>query len=160
MKKSIKIMYLVDHPEWVTLLARWSFQTWGSVTPGSTLERAVQRFEQHARSKDLLPLTVVATDNNIPVGMCSLRENDGYESLLSPWLASLFVLPEYRSKGIGKMLVRATLEKAKELGFRKVFLYTFNGSMPEWYESNFGWAVIATDILNEKQLTVMQIVLR
>ncbi len=44
-------------------------------------------------------------------------------------IRSLAVLPEYFGRGIGRMLVEAALDEAKDLGIKKVFALT--------YETNF-----------------------
>src|SRR4051812_20450451 len=55
---------------------------------------------------DSIPLTLVAAEGNEPVGSVSLVESDltGWDHL-TPWLASLYVRPDWRGQGIGKLLV-------------------------------------------------------
>jgi N-acetylglutamate synthase-like GNAT family acetyltransferase len=43
---------------------------------------------------------------------------------LSPWLASVFVKPEFRNNGIATVLVNHIEDEATMLGIEKLFLYT------------------------------------
>lgn len=156
MDQTYAFIFLKDHPEWAPLVAEWSFSTWHNFYPEWTLESNIQRYYQHARKDRELPLTIVAVYDGKPVGMCSLRENNGYPSSQGPWLSSLFVVPDFRLKGIGKLLVQAVVDTAKNLHFKNIFLYTFNQTMPSWYENNFGWEVVEKDIFHEKPITIMK----
>jgi predicted N-acetyltransferase YhbS len=49
-------------------------------------------------------------------------------------LGPISVLPEYQNKGIGSLLINKTIEKAKELNYKGIFLY----GDPEYY-SRFGF---------------------
>jgi predicted N-acetyltransferase YhbS len=49
-------------------------------------------------------------------------------------LGPVSILPEYQHKGIGSLLIRMTIEKAKELNYKGIFLY----GNPEYY-SRFGF---------------------
>jgi predicted N-acetyltransferase YhbS len=98
----ITIDYLKHHPQHIPTVATLWLDTIGKMwAPHVTREEVIQRFQTRLNS-DILPLTLVALDNNIPVGMCSLCFIDGIRSDLSPWLGSLLVDPKYQNKGIGK----------------------------------------------------------
>jgi GNAT superfamily N-acetyltransferase len=57
--------------------------------------------------------------------MISLWQQDHEErSDLSPWLASLFVHPFHRKKGIASLLITALEKEAIRLGINKVYLVT------------------------------------
>jgi GNAT superfamily N-acetyltransferase len=103
----------------------------------------------------VLPITFVALDADLPLGMCSLRENDGIRPDLTPWLGSLVVDPKYQKQGIGKMLADITLLKAKELGFEKLYLFAFDPTIPEYYE-RLGWKKICIDEFKSHLVTVMR----
>ena len=57
---------------------------------------------------------------------------------LTPWLAGLVVVPEYRGRGIGRDLVRAIETHARSVGCRELHLYT--GDAEPFYAS-LGWDV-------------------
>src|SRR5665213_2198277 len=86
------------------------------------------------RKETDLPLAYIALCDQIPVGTCSLQLDGGIRPDLKPWLGDLVVDPKYQKQGIGKMLVDAAIEKAKELGFEKLYLFTFDPAVPEYYQ--------------------------
>lgn len=98
----IEIKLLSDCQQYISQLAKLQFDEiskhW---VPGATIERVKQRLIEHA-NVDKLPLTFVALHNNNPIGMASLRDNDGIRPDLSPWLGSLVVNPDCRKFGVGK----------------------------------------------------------
>ena len=97
----------------------------------------------------------MATDSEKPVGMCSLRENDGIRPDLTPWLGSLVVSPAYQKQGIAPLLSEATQQKAKDLGFKKIYLFAFDPTIPDFY-SRLGWSVIGIDEFKGHTVTVME----
>ncbi len=62
----------------------------------------------------------LAKDNNDYVGITGLY----YEDLDNAWLAWYGILDKYRGKGYGRKLLRETMAKAKEQGFKYLRLYT------------------------------------
>ncbi|MBK8006160.1 MAG: GNAT family N-acetyltransferase [Gemmatimonadetes bacterium] len=57
---------------------------------------------------------------------------------LSPWLASVFVRPDRRGKGLGQALARRVLLEAAALGHARVYLFTTDQA--GWY-ARMGWQV-------------------
>ena len=94
----------------------------GSIwVPDVTISRVEQNLMNHL-NEGSLPLTYVALYEQKPLGMCSLRSNDGIRPDLMPWLGSLVVDPEYQKQGIAKMLIDA-IRQAIKLGFEN-FIYS------------------------------------
>lgn len=56
--------------------------------PDIPIDRVEQKFCEHLNDK-LLPITFVAFDGSKVVGGAFLRENDGIQPQLKPWLGSL-----------------------------------------------------------------------
>lgn len=151
---NLSIAYLADYPAHLTLLAEWMFTTWGHYNPGSSIERIQSKLAEHLK-RDNLPITLVALDNHQPVGTCSLRINDGIRPDLTPWLASLFVLPEYRGKGIGEKLIEAITQEARRFHYPKLYLLAFDPTLPSWYQK-LGWQGIGMDKLHDQAVSVME----
>jgi GNAT superfamily N-acetyltransferase len=130
----IKVEPLENHPELVPLCARWNFEAWGQ-SAGLTMEDEVTAFlgflAPSGRQK-----AFVAFISGLPVGLVLLIDNDlETHRHLKPWLASLFVIPEMRDRGVGKALVAATEAAAHIQGHRELYLYT---SKPGYYRG-LGW---------------------
>jgi N-acetylglutamate synthase-like GNAT family acetyltransferase len=76
---------------------------------------------------------------------------------LFPWLASLCVTEPYRRRGIGKLLVTTTKLKAYKMGFKKLYLLTFDQITADWYASN-GWKQMPDEAsMDGKKVILMQI---
>lgn len=152
----IAIDLLKNHPEAIPRLAQLSYELIGRKwIPGASVERAIERFKTHLND-ETLPVTFVAFDGDKPVGMCSLRKNDGIRSDLTPWLGSLIVDPEYQGHGIAQKLMDATKAKAQSLQFNKCFLFAFDPKIPDYY-ARHGWIKIGMDEFSDKPVTVMEI---
>ncbi len=152
----IKIDFLKNHPNTISALAEIWYEVLGKIwVPDIPIERVITRFKDHLNDQDL-PITFVALDGEIPVGMCSLRENDGIRPSLTPWLGSLVVDPKYQKQGIGKMLIDVTVRQAKELGFEKLYLFAFDPNIPEYYK-RLGWWKIGMDEFKSHPVTVMEV---
>lgn len=152
----IKIDFLKEHPHTIDRLAQIWYQVLGRIwVPDISIERVKQRFLEHLND-NTMPLTFVALLENKPVGMCSLRENDGIRPDVMPWLGSLVVDPEYQKHGIGEQLIDATKQKAKQLGFKQLFLFAFDPTIPNYYQK-LGWKKIGIEQFKEHPVTVMEI---
>nr|WP_242602186.1 GNAT family N-acetyltransferase [Legionella nagasakiensis] len=90
--------------------------------------------------------------------MCSLRDNDGIRPNLALWLGSLVVHPDYQQKGIAPKLINAMKQKAKQLGFSQLYLFTFDPTLPNYY-SKLGWNRIGMDKFKGHDVNVMDIAL-
>ena len=120
----MKIAFLGEHLDVLPELARLQFDEWRHFSPDKTLEDRVCKLQELAASREL-PFMVVAIEGNRLVGSAALV----YEDLttrkeLSPWLASVFVKPEFRRKGVATTLVRHIEKSAEERGIRKLYLFT------------------------------------
>ena len=151
----IKIDLLKNHPTTIPRLAKIWQEVLGSIwVPDVPIERVEQNFLKHL-NENIMPLTFIALENGNPVGMCSLRENDGIRPDLMPWLGSLVVDPAFQQQGIGKMLMDMTKQKAKILGFETLYLFVFDPTIPNYYE-RLGWQKIGMDEFKGYPVTVME----
>jgi predicted N-acetyltransferase YhbS len=153
---NVKIAYLKNYQEYVTAVAKWSFDTWSMYNPQMTRKSQIQKFKLHCNI-DRLPLTLVALDeNDFIIGMCSLRENDGIRPDLTPWLASLYVTPEYRNQKVGEKLINAIKRIAKSLDYDFLYLLTFDTKLTNYY-ANQDWQLIGEDKLNNYPVSILEI---
>lgn len=153
-----KIDLLKNHPQHITKLVQiWHEEIASIWTPDACLNRVQEKLHEHLNDQNL-PITFIALDREVPIGMCSLRENDGIRSDLGPWLGSLVVDSQYQNQGIGKMLIDVTLNKARELGFNKIYLCAFDPTIPQYYQ-RLGWKKIGVDQFKSHTLTVMELML-
>jgi predicted N-acetyltransferase YhbS len=120
----IKIVHLHQYPECFPVVAQWIHEEWWSSKPGHSAETMEPRLRQ-ASNPQQIPLSLLAMENNEPVGTVNLAENDDeHRPYLYPWLATLLVLPGYRGQGIGSELVRTLLGESRRLKIKQMYLGT------------------------------------
>ncbi len=135
----MEIAYLADHPEHIEELARLHFAEWGYLNPGDTLDRRIERLTADC-GRLAIPAMVVALREHELVGSAALVAHDMSDHRsLTPWLASVFVKPEYRRNGVGSMLVRRVEQEAAALGVETLYLFT--PSAAPLYE-RLGWTLL------------------
>jgi GNAT superfamily N-acetyltransferase len=136
---SLLIAPLADHQHLVPTVAGWLFSEWGMYEPGHTVAEAEARLRRRL-SRDQLPIVLVALRGEACVGTATLRANDlSTRPDLTPWLASVFVPPAERGHGIGSALVTAVEERARTLGFDRLYLRTFDRQS---LYARLGWSVV------------------
>ena len=85
------------------------------------------------------------------LGSASLIESDlSDRPELRPWLASLYVEPWARGRGVAPALMRRVVACAAANGARQVFLWCLAGLQP--YYERHGWAVLERDFVAHKEL--------
>jgi predicted N-acetyltransferase YhbS len=65
------------------------------------------------------------TWNSQVVGMGSVLEREtGADKKLTPWLSYLFVMPDFRGKGLPELLLGQRLTALRQLGYNEVYVKT------------------------------------
>lgn len=130
----LQIIDLADRPDLIAACATWNFGEWGEFN-GGTLEQTIAGFHDLVRTNDGQIARAALSDGEL-AGFALLIDNDlETHAHLKPWVASVFVSPAYRGRGIAKSLVRAIEKVAAELGHGEAFLYT---NKPDLYRQ-IGW---------------------
>lgn len=154
-KSLIKIDLLKNHPTAIPALANIWHEVLGKIwMPGVGIEEIESGL--YEEMSENIPLSYVALYEQIPVGTCSLQLDGGIRPDLWPWLGDLVVDPKYQKQGIGKMMVDVAVNKAKALGFEKLYVFAFDPAIPEYYE-RLGWKIIGMDEFKSKPVTVLEI---
>ena len=71
---------------------------------------------------------------------------------LSPWLASVYVTPEHRSRGIGTALVQRVIEEAVGLSVETLYLFTPDR---EGFYASLGWSVVERTEYRGQKVVIM-----
>ena len=173
-KLDITIAYLADRPEFLEELAQLSFKEWQEIYQkrDQTLEDCRKNYRERMKT-DRLPLTMVALATDVSarrrnqharrvrspdrtvVGMVSLKFHDmDTRPDLDPWLGGLLVLPEWRNRGVGTMLMHRATEEARRLNVSRLYLWTPSA---ELLYRKLGWQVVERTEYFGKEAVVMQL---
>jgi len=100
---------------------------------------SAEQLRKLASRPEQYEVALVAVVNGQVVGICLLvlAEFDAVHDV-SPWLASLYVTPEYRKRGVARKLVEAIEGHARDNGVTQLNLYT--GDAEEFY-LKCGWTL-------------------
>jgi GNAT superfamily N-acetyltransferase len=146
-------VYLRDRPEFFPLVARWIWEEWHHLLA----QKSSVDFEAWLRTGGRgcgLPTTLVRIEDGEPVATVSLESDDmDIRPDLSPWLASLYVVPAHRGRGLGRVLVRAAEEEARSLGITELFLYT---PEHEDFYAALGWERVEECEYRTTPVTIMR----
>jgi GNAT superfamily N-acetyltransferase len=75
---------------------------------------------------------------------------------LTPWLADVFLSPDFRRRGIASALVRRVVDEARTLDVSELYLFT-TGPWRERLYAGLGWSVIDRPIYLEIERVLMSI---
>lgn len=101
-----------------------------------------QRFADWYASEESRRLSWLAEDRDRPVGMLNLAvfermPRPGHTPARWGYVGNAFVLAGYRNRGIGRALLAAALDHAREEGFARVVLQPSPRSVPFYRRAGF-----------------------
>jgi N-acetylglutamate synthase-like GNAT family acetyltransferase len=148
----LQIESLADHLDAIPMLARLHHAEWRLVTPHLRLEDRLARFQART-CRGEVPTSFVAVMDRQVVGVACLVDYDVESKKdLTPWLASVLVVPEYRRRGIGSRLSERVSEEANRLGYEALYLITTNKI--DFY-ARLGWSVLTATEHFGRPATIM-----
>ncbi len=122
----------------IALCAKWRLEAFGDVL-GASLPDEIKRLEGFVGG-GTDQIALMATCDGTPAGTCLLAPKELEPCHpLTPWLAGLYVVPEFRRRGIGGSLIRATEEQARQRGHSQIYLYSDDAIA---YYEGLGWRVV------------------
>ena len=135
--------------------AQWAFDDWKETDPNDDIHWYLNVYSESAIDPSSLPISLAAiTTNDELVGVACVVSDDELPDAQEPgpWVAAVFVNPEYRGRAVGKQLVTEAVRRARGLGHSDVYLYTRN--VAHWYET-FGWERVRETHVHQKPITIM-----
>ncbi len=152
----IDIVSLVARPDLVPVVAQWQWLEWGR-RQGATVEQ-IASFLQACCTTHTVPQGVVLLEDGIPAGTATLDHADlDARPDLTPWLANVFISPNFRGRGHAKRIVRHIEAAAYAGGIERLYLHTENATA---LYAGLGWAEIGNEDYHGHKVTVMRKVLR
>lgn len=136
----------------ITQIAQWYEDEWQSPK-----ERTIQRLSSQPNEYLLCQLLLVQEDELLGSGALCHDPNilKVYPNLSAygPWIAMLVTAKSKRGRGLGAFLLQALENKAIELGFSTLYLYTFTA---ESLYKRAGWTTFMTVDYKQHSTVVMK----
>ena len=144
------VVSMAGYPGWIATCAAWWHAQWGAgmgYSPEGAVEAITALTVPGGRQAALIGLV-----DGQPAGSVFLVERD-LESHphLTPWLAGLYVLPQFRRRGLGQQLVEALVAEAGALGHGRLHLYTMTSA----FYRRRGWQTVETMVLHDVPHDIM-----
>ena len=152
--RDLSVSPLAKVPSFAPALAAAHAQEWGHLYTNWNQEAALLEFKMEKEGSDL-PVTWVAHHpSGALMGSVSLVLDDlpGHSGL-NPWVASLFVFPKFRGRGLGKVLTQKALDFLCQQQHPHAFLFTQDKAP---FFSKFQFTVHAKTQAQGKKVTLMK----
>ena len=106
--------------------------------------------------EELIEVYAATDSHDNLLGVATLVDDDELPDAPEPgpWLAAVFVTSDARKLGVGYALVEHVANRARKLGYPKIYLYTEHREL--WYASK-GWTKIRDIVFLGLHHTVMQL---
>lgn len=152
MTETLEIRRLLPGSPHLLMVGKWQYAQWGSLYPETSQEAWQEELHRECGARGV-PAVFLALAEGRPVGTASLVKADmEVRRELTPWLASVFVLPEWRGQSIASRLVRKVEREAQEVGMTRLYLFT--PGQQALYR-RLGWEDKETLVYRGEDVTVM-----
>lgn len=149
----MRVVPLVERPTLAEQVSVWGFDEWGHLSPGQTLDERRAKV-QGKMNVDRVPIAFVALDDDGGiVGTASLIFDDLEDDPRNPWLASVYVPPAHRQRGIASALVSAVEAAARRIGYDRLYLFTTSAAA--LYE-RLGWTALERRDYRGEHIQIME----
>ncbi len=158
--RDVSVKLLCETRESAKIIATWCFTEFEEANRDFDLY-SVNEYERDLLTNythcDRIPLTLVAlTTDGIACGTISLDTNDLNSHLhLSPWMASLYVAPAFRGRGIATLLMCKLKAIAIILKISTLYLWTTQHHQNLYIKH--GWITLTPTRMNESVVYVMKL---
>ena len=141
----MKIVNLLDYPNYIEEVAYLLYNQWQKNSENwLSLEDTIKRTKKIYNSKKWCPSILIALDNDMLCWTVSLWISDIPERQdLFPFLASLYVKPEYRKRWIATKLVFELEKLAKLKWWYEIYLY--DDSNIKWFYDRLWYSFVEED---------------
>ncbi|SES30366.1 GNAT family N-acetyltransferase [Psychrobacillus sp. OK032] len=129
----MEIIEIQQRPEFFKEAVKVFWEHWGSESNYKFYEDCMVH---SGKKPDSIPSFYIGIENKKIIGTYALLRNDiNSRQDLFPWLACLYVDPDYRGNSIGEQLLEHGLKMTAQLGHEKLYL----SSDLEGYYEKYGW---------------------
>lgn len=138
MTVQVVVQQLSACPAHLTAVGTWIYTQWWSRAHESP-EVVFALLRTHV-VPDRVPFTLVALADGLPVGSCSIIENDCvHRPQLAPWVAAVYVQPTLRRRGVASALLQEAAAIAARTGIEALYIDCLAATAPVYARN--GWNV-------------------
>lgn len=149
----MEIVNLKDRLEYKDRLAGWHHIEWGYLYEDGSIDKRVKRLDSHLEDQ-FIPSTFLIFDGDLK-GSASIVESDmEIFKEFTPWLASVYIEESSRGLGYGSKVVKGVMDKARECGVNKLYLFT--PDQERFYEK-LGWKIYKQMEYKGKNISIMSV---
>lgn len=150
-RMTIILKQLSQCPEHLEAVGRWIYEEWWSKRCDSP-EVVFNWLRSHTKL-DTVPYSVIALAEGEPVGSCCVIENDCiHRPQYAPWVAAVYVRPNFRRRGIASMILHEAALIAARARIEALLIDCL-AVTASVYEKN-GWAIYEREV-GDKESVVM-----
>jgi GNAT superfamily N-acetyltransferase len=147
-----KIVPLKPHSPELSIAARWRHEAFLK-DDGFSVADSEAQLAKLATDPQGPETALIALVGERPAGVCLLVLHELEPAHdYSPWLASLYVDPEFRRRGVALNLVRAIEDHARRRGVQRLHLYTVDA---EGFYLKCGWTIAERFTAGDVALVLM-----
>lgn len=148
------ISCLCEVPSYAPVLAAAHAREWAHLYAHWNESVALSDFKAERKDTDFPTTWVAHHPSHGPMGSVSLVKDDlpGYPDL-NPWLASLYVFPDFRNRGLANLLIRAALDFLRQKKYPHAYLFT-EDKVP--FFSGFGFKTVCQTKAEEHEVSLMK----
>lgn len=147
--------FLSKRPEYITEVARIIHEKFDLDENIKGNYKEAIKFFGGSNVKDY-PITLIALEAGKCVGTVSIYKNDLAERPdYQPWLAALYVLSDYRGKGVADRLVSDMLNHISALGHETIYAKTSSQKRYDYYKRK-GWELLETLAAGEQEIFIFR----
>ncbi|WP_193164651.1 GNAT family N-acetyltransferase [Microbulbifer hainanensis] len=150
----MRVENLIEHPQALDQLAHWHYAEWHYLYPEQSLQDFADDLERSLRGAPV-PATWVLVDEEGIWGSASVIEQDmSTNQHLGPWLASVYVHPDKRGRGLGRQLISTIAQQCRQSGLTDLYLFTPG---QEKFYLGLGWKQIQRETYQGEAVTIMHL---
>ena len=149
----MNIESIADHLDLLITIGKWHWDEWGHADPEGSVDTWIAGLRQRIL-RDQVPTTYVALSaQGALLGSVTLVDCDmDTHQELTPWLAGLYVHPDFRAQGIASKLVNHATVKVRDMGYSQLFLHTSSAS---GLYTGLGWQIIGEEQYEGEAVSIM-----
>ena len=148
----IQIHDLADFPQWLPVISTWLQEEWREAYSGLSRSEIEQRLAGWL-ARDRIPTALVAVVGGQVIGTLAIQDQMLTHALPTPVVSDLYVLPQFRRRGVAAKLLRAAEDRARNIGLSKLYMFT---QAPHTFYGGYGWNRYRETPAHASTLTVME----